>query len=220
MISAPMARTAPILPHLDRKSSISRIGERDASVVGAQPFGTGREEAVQEHDGSFACGQRNAHDPTPSTRARRREALRRQWQAFLGPFPRRVPLRPEVLATEELPDHTLTVRYRFVHVLYQNVLYGSLSVSRRVQLSKAIGETILKFQKDVPGGFAAELGFQRFFVKKTSRFSLLGVSLMSVGILSDPGENGTGSSPARTGFASPRHVSGGVDPPCAGRMSS
>ena len=44
----------------------------------------------------------------------------------------------------EFPDGTLTTRYRFVHVLYQNVLYGSLSVSRRVQLSKAVGETILE----------------------------------------------------------------------------
>ncbi|MEO8577220.1 MAG: protein kinase [Gemmatimonadales bacterium] len=59
----------------------------------------------------------------------------------------------------EFLDGTLTTRYRFVHVLYQNVLYGSLSVSRRVQLSKAVGETILKFQKDTPGPFAAELGF-------------------------------------------------------------
>ena len=59
----------------------------------------------------------------------------------------------------EFSDGTLTTRYRFVHVLYQNVLYASLSVSRRVQLSKMIGETILKLQKGNPGPFAAELGF-------------------------------------------------------------
>ena len=59
----------------------------------------------------------------------------------------------------EFPDGTLTTRYRFVHVLYQNVLYGSLSVSRRVQLSKAVAEQILKFQKGAPGPFASELGF-------------------------------------------------------------
>ncbi len=59
----------------------------------------------------------------------------------------------------EFADNTLTTRYRFVHVLYQNELYASLSVSRRVQLSKVIGETILKFQKGNPGSFAAELGF-------------------------------------------------------------
>ena len=59
----------------------------------------------------------------------------------------------------EFPDGTVTTRYRFVHVLYQNVLYGSLSVSRRVQLSKAIGETILTLQQGAPGPFASELGF-------------------------------------------------------------
>ena len=35
----------------------------------------------------------------------------------------------------EFPDRTLTVRYRFVHVLYQNVLFGSLQPTRRAQLS-------------------------------------------------------------------------------------
>jgi predicted ATPase len=59
----------------------------------------------------------------------------------------------------EFSDGTITTRYRFVHVLYQNVLYASLSVSRRVQLSKAVGETLLKLQKGAPGPFAAELGF-------------------------------------------------------------
>ena len=58
----------------------------------------------------------------------------------------------------EFAEGTLTTRYRFVHVLYQNVLYASLSVSRRVQLSRAVGETLLKFQKGAPGPYAAELG--------------------------------------------------------------
>src|SRR4029079_11896008 len=66
-----------------------------------------------------------------------------------------VPRRDE----NEFPDGTITTRYRFVHVLYQNILYGSLSVSRRVQLSKAVAETLLKFQKGAPGPFSAELGF-------------------------------------------------------------
>ena len=59
----------------------------------------------------------------------------------------------------EFADGTLATRYRFVHVLYQNVLYSSLSVSRRVQLSKAVGETLLKLQKGSAGPYAAELGF-------------------------------------------------------------
>ncbi|HEX6573642.1 MAG TPA: protein kinase [Gemmatimonadaceae bacterium] len=59
----------------------------------------------------------------------------------------------------EFPDGTITTRYRFVHVLYQNVLYASLSVSRRVQLSKSVAETILRMQKGAPGPFASGLGF-------------------------------------------------------------
>ena len=34
----------------------------------------------------------------------------------------------------EYPDRSLTLKYRFVHVLYQNVLYASLQPSRRAQL--------------------------------------------------------------------------------------
>ena len=39
---------------------------------------------------------------------------------------------------QEFPDGTLTLKYRFVHVLYQNVLYASLQPTRRVTLGKAI----------------------------------------------------------------------------------
>jgi predicted ATPase len=37
----------------------------------------------------------------------------------------------------EFPDGTLTLRYRFVHILYQNELYGSLTRTKRVRLSRA-----------------------------------------------------------------------------------
>ncbi len=43
---------------------------------------------------------------------------------------------------QELPDGTLTLRYRFVHVLYQNVLFASLQPTRRVSLSKAIAAAL------------------------------------------------------------------------------
>src|SRR5262249_4750413 len=45
----------------------------------------------------------------------------------------------------ELPDRTLTLRYRFIHVLYQNALYASLRPTRRVALSTAIAETLLNY---------------------------------------------------------------------------
>ena len=44
----------------------------------------------------------------------------------------------EIMLGLELPDATLTVRYRFVHVLYQNVLYGSLAPARKATLSLAV----------------------------------------------------------------------------------
>lgn len=44
----------------------------------------------------------------------------------------------------EFPDSTLTVRYCFVHALYQNALYGSLRPTRRASLSSAVA--------GVPGG--------------------------------------------------------------------
>ena len=42
------------------------------------------------------------------------------------------------------PDGTLTVRYRFVHVLYQNALYDSLQPTRRVALAKAIAAALVR----------------------------------------------------------------------------
>jgi len=43
----------------------------------------------------------------------------------------------------ELPNGALSVRYRFVHVLYQNALYASLTPSRRVSLSTRAAESLL-----------------------------------------------------------------------------
>src|SRR5688500_1374394 len=67
-------------------------------------------------------------------------------------------------------------RYRFVHVLYQNSLYSSLSVSRRVALSKAVGEALLALNAGVPGAAAAELGFlfetAREFVRAAGYFAI------------------------------------------------
>jgi len=48
------------------------------------------------------------------------------------------------LAGEEtFPDHTLTLKYRFVHALYQNVLYGSLQPTRRASLSGRIAAALV-----------------------------------------------------------------------------
>jgi len=42
----------------------------------------------------------------------------------------------------EYPNHTLTLRYRFVHVLYQNALYSSLRPTRKLSLSREVAEAI------------------------------------------------------------------------------
>ncbi len=42
----------------------------------------------------------------------------------------------------DLPDRTLTMRYRFVHVLYQNALFAALPTSRRVSTSAQVAGAI------------------------------------------------------------------------------
>ena len=44
----------------------------------------------------------------------------------------------------ECPDRTVTLRYRFVHVLYQNALYAQLRATRKVTLSSTVAETLLR----------------------------------------------------------------------------
>jgi serine/threonine protein kinase/tetratricopeptide (TPR) repeat protein len=50
----------------------------------------------------------------------------------------------ETLGEEELPDGSLTTRYRFAHALYQNFLYGDLVNKRRVTLHQQAGEELLQ----------------------------------------------------------------------------
>ncbi len=57
----------------------------------------------------------------------------------------------------EYPDGTLTLRYRFVHLLYQNVLYGSLTPARKVALSRAIGKALETVYRDRTTDIASEL---------------------------------------------------------------
>ncbi len=57
----------------------------------------------------------------------------------------------------ELPDGTLTVRYRFVHVLYQNLLHSELQPSRRVSWSAAVAEALARFHERQATGVAHEL---------------------------------------------------------------
>jgi predicted ATPase len=60
---------------------------------------------------------------------------------------------------DEFPDHTLTLKYRFVHVLYQNDLYASLTPSRRASLSATTAKALLGFYGKESSAAASELAF-------------------------------------------------------------
>ena len=59
----------------------------------------------------------------------------------------------------ELPGGGMSARYRFVHVFYQNVLYGSLPPSRRVTLSRSVAKALLDIYHGQPLAVAAQVGF-------------------------------------------------------------
>src|SRR5262249_51622876 len=57
----------------------------------------------------------------------------------------------------EFPDRTLTLRYRFVHALYQNALYASLRPTRRATLSAAVAQGLVGHFGEKNAVVAAEL---------------------------------------------------------------
>ena len=63
----------------------------------------------------------------------------------------------DTVGEEELPDGELTIRYRFCHALYQNVLYEGLVSKRRVRLHQQIGERLLEHYGDQAPRIAAPL---------------------------------------------------------------
>lgn len=63
-----------------------------------------------------------------------------------------------VLEEEELPDGSLTVRCRFVHALYQNLLYEKLSPARRAVLSAAVAEAWVRRRDGDTSPVANDLG--------------------------------------------------------------
>lgn len=57
----------------------------------------------------------------------------------------------------EFTDRTLTVNYRFVHVLYQNALYDSLQPTRRSDLSGRVARALVKHYADEVDVIAARV---------------------------------------------------------------
>jgi tetratricopeptide (TPR) repeat protein len=66
---------------------------------------------------------------------------------------------------QELPDGTLSSRYRFVHVLYQNALYGQLRAARRVALSSAVASAL----SEAHGGRDAEIASELAVLYEAAR---------------------------------------------------
>lgn len=60
---------------------------------------------------------------------------------------------------DELPSGTPTVRYRFVHVLYQNALYSSLTPTRRVAISAALAHALEALYAERSSAIASQLAF-------------------------------------------------------------
>ncbi len=58
---------------------------------------------------------------------------------------------------DEFADGTLTLRYAFVHVLYQQALFGNLQPTRRRAVNKLLAESWEKHLDGEPSAFAAEL---------------------------------------------------------------
>ena len=61
------------------------------------------------------------------------------------------------VAEEELPDGTLTTRYRFSHALYRDALYDDVVSQRRVRLHRQIGQRLHYHYRDHASRIAAPL---------------------------------------------------------------
>src|SRR5262249_2776388 len=62
-----------------------------------------------------------------------------------------------LVGEHEFPDQTLTLRYRFVHVLYQNALYASLWPARRASLSAAVAQALMSYHGEKGAAVAGEV---------------------------------------------------------------
>ena len=62
-----------------------------------------------------------------------------------------------VVGEEEFPDGTFGMRCRFVHVLYQNVLFASLTPTRKASWSRDVAETLLEHHGEQDSSIASEL---------------------------------------------------------------
>ena len=69
----------------------------------------------------------------------------------------RVHIMVRLIREQTFPDRTLTLRYGFVHVLYQNSLYAALQPTRKAAWSAAAARALLGHYGEKSSGLAAEL---------------------------------------------------------------
>ena len=62
-----------------------------------------------------------------------------------------------LIREQEYPDGSMTARYGFVHVLYQNALYAALQPTRKAAWSATTAQALLGHYGDKSAGLAAEL---------------------------------------------------------------
>ena len=79
----------------------------------------------------------------------------------------RVHVFVKLVGEQEFADRTLTLRYRFVHILYQNTLYATLQPTRRAALSGRVAQAIVRHQGSE---LAGRRGAARHPVRGCARF--------------------------------------------------
>jgi len=79
-----------------------------------------------------------------------------------------------VVEEREFPDRTPTLRYRFVHVLYQNALYASLQPTRRAALCASVAQVLVNHHGEEDPSVTSQLAHlyegARNFLKASSYF--------------------------------------------------
>jgi tetratricopeptide (TPR) repeat protein len=76
-----------------------------------------------------------------------------------------------MIGEREFPDSTLTLRYSFVHVLYQNALEASLAGTRKASVSGAIAHALIGFYGERSAEVASELALLLHDAREFARAS-------------------------------------------------
>ena len=84
----------------------------------------------------------------------------------------------------EFPNRELTLKYRFVHLLYQNELYATLRATRRATMSGAVAQALLRVYGEQSAQIASELAHlfeaARDFLRAAEYFRLAALNAVKV----------------------------------------